>query len=77
MLHVSLDLRLLEFEQGAGHLARLGSRPLAEFLLEHGSECGCSARILARLNDWRALASEAVVLVGGDRFPPRLSLVPR
>jgi hypothetical protein len=69
--------RLLEFEQGAGHLARLARRAIAEFLIEHGSECGCAARILARLNEWRALTPEAIALAGGDRFPSRLSLVPR
>jgi hypothetical protein len=76
MLHAS-DLRLLEFEQGAGHLVRLGSRAVAEFLLEHGSECGCTASILTRLNDWRALTPEAVALAGGCQFPPRLCVVPR
>jgi hypothetical protein len=77
MLHVSPDRRLLEFEQGAGHLARLGSRAIAEFLIEHGSECRCSASILTRLNGWRALTPEAIRLAGGDRFPPRLSVMLR
>jgi len=76
MLHAS-DLRLLEFEQGAGHLARLGRRALAEFLIEHGSECGCAANILTRLNRWQELTPEAIRLAGGDRFPPRLSVVPQ
>jgi hypothetical protein len=77
MLRVSPDLRLLEFEQGTRHLALLGDRAIAEFLIEHGNECGCLVGILGRLDDWRALTSEAVALAAGDRFPPRLCVVPR
>jgi hypothetical protein len=66
----------VQFERGAEHLYQLGTRALAEFLAEHGKDCGCAKALREHLDRWRALTPEVVALAGGDRFPPRLSAVP-
>jgi hypothetical protein len=67
----------LHLQHGAAHLHHLGPRAVGEFLAEIGRECGCSDRILDRLNAWRSMHTSTLRQVGDDRIPVRLRLVPR
>jgi hypothetical protein len=63
------------FEAPARHLHGLGPRVLAEFLCELGTRHNID--VLTHLLRWQELKWEQVCAAGGDRFPPRLTVVPR
>jgi hypothetical protein len=78
MIHLDAfsELRL---QRGIEHVCRLGgTRPVAELLRQIGTEHDCLDGILSILDAWRAgLTPDMVQATGGDRFPHRLTAVPR
>lgn len=61
----------IRLQRIAEHVHGLGPRAIAEALadaLEYGD--------MGRLESYRRLAPDLLVLVGGDAFPPRAMLVP-
>jgi hypothetical protein len=66
-------------QRGSEHIAQLGPRALAEFLVELASQIGGLPATLALLAEYeRRLTPAMLRLTGGDRFPTRrLRAVPR
>jgi hypothetical protein len=64
-------------EIGARHLHRLGERAIGEFLAEGIHEGDDVRSLLDRLQRHQQCDPAVLRLVGGDRFPPRLTVVPR
>ena len=69
------SLTRMRLERGAIHLHRCGLRTIAEFLAEVARLVG-SDPVCGRLAEYEAKVDpEKLKLVGGHRFPPRLSAV--
>jgi hypothetical protein len=68
----------LRVERGAEHLHRLGPRATAELLTEVAYRIGGLPCIVDLLGEYQhRVTPEMLRAVGGDRFPPRLTAVPR
>ena len=76
---IQLDpLTRLHFQRGVEHLHRLGPRATAEFLVETADRIGGLPAMLRILAEYEGrLTPDVLAATGGDRFPPRLSVVPR
>ena len=70
--HIPSPAERRRIEAGAAHLNRLGARAISEALLE----LAAPADLIAVLDSYSRLSPELLRLVGGDRFPSRLSPVP-
>ena len=67
----------LRIERGVERLHRLGARPMAELMIELVSPVGESDLLIRMLDRWgQRLTPEALRVTGGDRFAPRLVVVP-
>jgi hypothetical protein len=64
-------------EIGARHLHQLGARAVSEFLGEGVVSGDDLKSLLDRLQRYQQCDPAVLRLVGGDRFPPRLTVVPR
>ncbi len=65
-------------QRGAEHITHLGSRVVAEYLAEVSETIGGLPAILRLLGEYERRLTPAVLrATGGDRFPRRLSVVPR
>ena len=67
----------LRFEALAPRIAALGARPLAELLIDLAGATGERDIVLARAEAFARLSPEMVCAARADRFPSRLSAVPR
>ena len=76
---ISLELHdRYRIERGARHLYLLGERAIAEFLIEGaGSGVDDLVRLIDRLGKYERCPSKLLRALGANRFPPRLSVVPR
>lgn len=62
----------LRLQRGVEHLAQLGPRAIAEFLVELAGQIGGLPATLALLAEYeRRLTPAMLRLTGGDRFPTR------
>jgi hypothetical protein len=70
-------LTKLRLQRGAEHLHCLGPRATAELLSEIAYRIGGMPCIIDLLGEYQhRVTPEILRAVGGDRFPPRLQLVP-
>ena len=70
------SIQYLRLQRDVEHLHKLGPRALAELLLDIVGPVGEIELLLNSLERYRQVTPELLQAVGGDRFPPRLSLVP-
>lgn len=66
----------LRVEALAPTIWHLGARVFAEILIEVADRGLDGPDTIRLLEDYTRLSSEMLRMVGGDRFPPRLSVVP-
>lgn len=59
------------------HLVTLGERTTFEFLIEGVRDADDLSRLIDRLRQYERCSPELLRVLGGHRFPPRLSMVPR
>jgi hypothetical protein len=64
-------------ERGARHLHQLGERAIGDFLAEGVHEGDDLSRLIARLGRYQECDPAVLRAIGGDRFSPRLTAVPR
>jgi hypothetical protein len=67
----------LRIERGAEHLHRLGARAISELLIEVVTEGDDVQSLIVRLERYQQCDPATLRAVAGDRFPPRLTVVPR
>ena len=70
-------LEALRLQRGAEHLHTCGPRAIAEYLAELASLIGGLPAIQKTLREYERLDPVKLRRVGGDRFPPRFSVVPK
>jgi hypothetical protein len=71
------DIGDVRFWRAVEQQWRLGPRALAAFLDELGAEHLIRTEIELKLRWYSRLDADTVRAVGGDRFPPPLTLLPR
>ncbi|MGC9217233.1 hypothetical protein [Acidithiobacillus sp.] len=67
----------LHLRRGAEHLCRLGPRALVGFLDALAEKIGGRPAAIHLLNEYRRMSPDMLRVTGGDRFPPRLRVVPK
>ena len=66
----------VQIEEGVQHLHGLGPCAVAEFLTALAEPVGDIPLLIGMLQEYRCITPAMLRVVGGDRFPPRLSPVP-
>jgi hypothetical protein len=66
----------MQIEAGARHLHSLGERATAEFLIALTEPVAELPLLIEMLQEYRCITPATLRMVGGDRFPPRLSPLP-
>ncbi len=66
----------MQIEAGARHLHSLGERAIAELLIALTEPVAELPLLIEMLQDYRRITPAMLGVVGGDRFPPRLSPLP-
>jgi hypothetical protein len=66
----------VRLQAAAEHLHALGPRALGALLLEIGNATDAMPLVMERASAYRQLTPEMLEATGGDRFPPRLTVVP-
>jgi hypothetical protein len=67
----------VRLQRAAEYLCELGPRAVGELLLEIGHETDALPLVVERASAYQRLSPDVLKALGGDRFPRRLTVVPR